>query len=248
MKYSPQLTAQVLQKAGIAKRTGKTLNNSQLRQTIKNTCDTDKSGDFECSPEYTAGRMTLPPGISRKQASPRPMMLPVPVPPVMGVPRRVDKVSGTEQIGIAVSLVTRDGRPRAGSRPDPRQHSLLAGPGLVVPPDLDAFRVRPVGNRLVRKCLEILAECLLAGPVDLGMARTGRYEGITEIPGQKANRLDAVPYAEGIEDAVAKVAEPPPRPSGPRSAGSGASASAASMMECNPQNRLFYTFFVRFRN
>ena len=116
-----------------------------------------------------------------------------------------------EQVGIAVSLVARDGRPRAGSRPDPRQHSLLAGPGLVAPPDLDAFRVRPIGNRLAHKCLEILAECLLAGPVGLGMARTGRYEGIAEIPGQKANRLDAVPYAEGIEDAVAKVAEPPPR-------------------------------------
>ena len=55
MKYSPQLTAQVLQEAGTAERTGKTLNTSQLRQKIKRICDTDSSGDFECPPEYTAG-------------------------------------------------------------------------------------------------------------------------------------------------------------------------------------------------
>ncbi len=54
MDYSPQLTAQVLQKVGTAKRTGETLNTSQLRQKIKSYCDTDLSGNFECPPEHTA--------------------------------------------------------------------------------------------------------------------------------------------------------------------------------------------------
>ncbi len=47
-----------------------------------------------------AGRITLPPGGARKQASSRPLMLPKPVPPVKGVPTRVDAV-----LGFAVQLV-----------------------------------------------------------------------------------------------------------------------------------------------
>ena len=54
MKYSPQLTAQILQEVGKAERTGKLLNTSQLRQRIKAYCDTDPLGNFEYPPEHTA--------------------------------------------------------------------------------------------------------------------------------------------------------------------------------------------------
>ncbi len=93
-----------------------------------------------------AGRITLPSGIERRQASSRPLMLSMPAAPAVRVPQRVDRVSGLDVrlvgtkagarlLALLLARILHDGHPQGAVQHGGRQlrypitsdHGVLGG-------------------------------------------------------------------------------------------------------------------------